>query len=156
MFDGKPNGFSRQLFQRNARTWNGLVEQSWLDASSDSDCEYDSDPSSSFMITQHSSISFGNRINHPMSTLTNSKSSSSNEPPDVGASVRFQVVVLDESFPVHLLKYIPSLNAAGLPGSPRVVVAVVACEDMTAGEDGDTEIYIDYGRDPLTLGLKHL
>ena len=110
------------------RGYEGIVETSWVEESSDT-----TEEDTSFV--QQRVTSLGHLINHD----------------STHANVEFKLHVLSDNWPADLLRHIPSLNGLGLPNLPRVVVAVVAKEVINVTHE-PVELFVDYGKDPLKLG----
>lgn len=65
-------------------------------------------------------------------------------------SCRFQCFLLSNEDYTDL---IPSINASGIPPTPRVVVCVLATTCISTEEGKEMELFTDYGQDPLSLGI---
>jgi len=87
-----------------------------------------------------SANALGHLINHP--------------PEGVAAQVKFVFVPMPTDAPEELLRRLPSVNARP-DRERRWAIAVIARRDsgiFVTERSESSELYIDYGRDPTTLG----
>ena len=136
IIDGKPWGLSARCFS-TAAACEGFasVNTSWLGGGGDTadeegalDHPFHADP-----LEQVAAL--GNLFNHSSGC----------------ASLLFDICPLPASLPPPLLKFVPSLNAGSFDPSTRWVPLVVARRSMDASQ-GPTELFVDYGTNPCSLG----